>query len=75
MFFVIFKTKPFEEVEILLIASTEAVSFEVGEKKDLIDELSSLLRVLEEDCNILGEDTIWMDGYFKVIRGGEISQI
>ena len=39
------------------------------------DELSSLLRVLEEDCNILGEDTIWMDGYFKVIRGGEISQI
>jgi hypothetical protein len=75
MFFVIFKIKPFEEVEILLNASTEAVSFEVGEKKYLIDELSSLLRVLEEDCSILGEDTIWMDGYFKVISGGEISQI
>ncbi len=33
IFFVIFKTKPFEEVEILLNASIEAVSFEVGEKK------------------------------------------
>ena len=44
-------------------------------KKDLIDELSSLLRVLEEECSILGEDTIWMDGYFKVISGREISQI
>jgi len=43
--------------------------------KNLIDELSSLLRVLEEDCSILGEDTICMDEYFKVISGGEISQI